>query len=54
MTNQDYKKITFQVDTLTASKIDEYAKSQYLSVSAYIRKCIDIQLDKEKEKNELR
>lgn len=50
MTNPEYKKITFRTDTFTADRIEEQAKKQYLTVSAYIRKCVDIQLDKEENK----
>lgn len=43
----EYKKISFRVDEDTYIRIQEHAKLQYLSVSAYIRKYLDLQLDKE-------
>lgn len=48
----EYKKISFRVDEDTLNRIQEQAKSQYLSVSAYIRKCLDLQLKKEGYSNE--
>lgn len=48
----EYKKISFRVDEDTLNRIQEQAKSQYLSVSAYIRKCLDLQLKKEGCSNE--
>lgn len=36
-----YKKITFQVDEDTFNLIQEIAKNQYLSMSAYIRRAVD-------------
>ena len=47
-----YKKISFRVDEETFNKLQEHAKMQYLSVSAYIRKYLDIQLQKEEDKND--
>ena len=41
-----------RVDEDTLIRIQEQAKMQYLSVSAYIRKCLDLQLDKEGCSNE--
>ena len=49
----EYKKISFRVDEETYNKLQEYAKGEYLSLSAYIRKDLDLQLYKEENKNEL-
>lgn len=49
----EYKKISFRVDEETYNKLQEYAKGEYLSLSAYIRKYLDLQLYKEDRKNEL-
>lgn len=48
----EYKKISFRIDDETHDRILKLAKNQYLSVSAYIRKCIDLQLQKEDNSNE--
>ena len=48
----EYKKISFRVDEDTLIRIQEQAKMQNLTVSAYIRKCLDLQLDKEVCSNE--
>lgn len=48
----EYKKISFRVDEDTYNRLQEHAKLQYLSVSAYIRKYLDIQLQKEDSNNE--
>lgn len=48
-----YKKISFRIDEDTYHKLQELAKREYLSLSAYIRKYLDLQLDKEDNKNEL-
>ncbi len=42
----EYKKISFRVDEDTYNKLQEHAKMQYLSLSAYIRKNLDLQLEK--------
>ena len=43
----EYKKISFRVDEDTYNRLQEHSKMQYLSVSAYIRKYLDLQLKKE-------
>ena len=43
----DYKTISFRVDEPTYTMLQAHAKEQYLSLSAYIRKCLDIQLEQE-------
>lgn len=43
----EYKKISFRVDEDTYNRLQEHSKLQYLSVSAYIRKYLDLQLQKE-------
>lgn len=43
----EYKKISFRVDEETYNRLQEHSKLQYLSVSAYIRKYLDLQLQKE-------
>lgn len=48
----EYKKISFRVDEDTYIRLQEEAKIQYLSVSAYIRKCLDLQLYKEVSSDE--
>lgn len=45
------KKITFQVDEDTFNLIQEVAKSQYLSMSAYIRRAVDNALSQEVSNN---
>lgn len=42
-----YKKITFQVDETTFNLIQEVAKNQYLSMSAFIRRAVDKALSQE-------
>lgn len=42
-----FKKITFQVDEDTFNLIQEVAKNQYLSMSAYIRRAVDKALTQE-------
>lgn len=44
---EEYKRISFRVDEDTYNKLHTCAKLNYLSVSAYIRKCLDLQLQKE-------
>lgn len=48
----EYKKISFRVDEDTYNRLQEHSKSQYLSVSAYIRKYLDLQLQKEDSLND--
>ena len=48
----EYKKISFRVDGDTYTRLQEEAKQQYLSVSAYIRKCLVLQLYKEVNNDE--
>lgn len=43
----EYKKISFRVDEDTYNRLQEHSKLQYLTVSAYIRKYLDLQLQKE-------
>lgn len=45
------KKITFRVDTETFNLIQEVAKKHYLTVSAYIRKNLDLALSQEVSNN---
>ena len=54
MKNKDttYKKLTFQTDAATAKEIEETASKQYLSTSAFIRKCLDKELNKENHNND--
>lgn len=49
----EYKTISFRVDELTYNALQTHAKERYLSLSAYIRKCLDNQLDKEETDIEL-
>ncbi len=49
----EYKKISFRVDEATYNELQENAKVRYLSLSAYIRKCLDFQLEQEDKENEL-
>ena len=48
----EYKKISFRVDEDTYNKLQVHSRLQYLSVSAYIRKYLDLQLQKEGELND--
>ena len=48
----EYKTISFRVDEDTYNTLQLYAKSNYLSLSAYIRKCLDDQINKESINNE--
>lgn len=48
----EYKKISFRVNEDTYRLLQEKAKLEYLSVSAYIRKYLDLQLYKEVNKND--
>lgn len=50
---QDMKKITFFLPNNTYELINNTAKEQYLSLSAYIRKAIDTYIRQEKTENEL-
>lgn len=50
----EYKTISFRVDEPTYNELQEAAKVRYLSLSAYIRMALDLQLDKEECVNELR
>lgn len=43
----EYKTISFRVDEPTYTMLQAHAKEQYLSLSAYIRKYLDIQLEQE-------
>ena len=43
----EYKTISFRVDEDTYNELQEHAKAQYLSLSAYIRRTLNAQLDKE-------
>lgn len=45
----EYKKISFRVDKDTYNRLQSYAKKEYLSLSAYIRKYLDLQITKEEE-----
>ena len=49
MEEKDYQRITFRIDKNTLGTIQKEAKKQYLSVSAYIRKCIDLELNRKGE-----
>ena len=49
----EYKTISFRVDEDTYNALQAHAKEQYLSLSAYIRKYLDIQLTQEDPDNEL-
>lgn len=49
----EYKTISFRVDEDTYNALQAHAKEQYLSLSAYIRKYLDIQLTQEDTGNEL-
>lgn len=49
----EYKTISFRVDEDTYNALQTHAKEQYLSLSAYIRKYLDIQLTQEDTDNEL-
>ncbi len=49
----EYKTISFRVDEDTYNALQTHAKEQYLSLSAYIRKYLDIQLTQEDTNNEL-
>lgn len=49
----EYKTISFRVDEDTYNALQAHAKEQYLSLSAYIRKYLDIQLLQEDTDNEL-
>lgn len=49
----EYRTISFRVDEDTYTALQEHAKEQYLSLSAYIRKYLDIQLTQEDTHNEL-
>lgn len=49
----EYKTISFRVDEDTYNALQAHAKEQYLSLSAYIRKYLDIQLTQEDADNEL-
>jgi len=49
----EYKTISFRVDEDTYNALQAHAKEQYLSLSAYIRKYLDIQLTQEDTDNEL-
>lgn len=49
----EYKTISFRVDEDTYNALQAHAKEQYLSLSAYIRKYLDIQLTQEDKNNEL-
>lgn len=48
----EYKKISFRIEEDTFNRLQEQAKMQYLSVSAYIRKCLDLELNKEVSSND--
>ena len=53
MDNETYKKVSFRLDTRTFNDLQLQAKSDYLSISAYIRKLLDKELYQEANKNEL-
>ena len=38
---KEYKTVSFRVDEVTYNALQTLAKENYLSVSAYIRKCLD-------------
>ena len=49
----EYKTISFRVDEETYNALQEHARVQYLSLSAYIRKTLNKQLELEDTANEL-
>lgn len=49
----EYKTISFRVDETTYNRLQEHTKGKYITLSAYIRMCVDLQLDKEDIENEL-
>jgi len=49
----EYKTISFRVDEATYNRLQEHTKGKYLTLSAYIRMCVDLQLDKEDLDNDL-
>ena len=49
----EYKTISFRVDEDTYNALQAHAKEQYLSLSAYIRKYLNIRLKQEGTNNEL-
>lgn len=53
MTTTEHKTISFRVDEATYNALQSHAKDQYLSLSAYIRKYLDIQLTQEDNNDEL-
>ena len=53
MNNETYKKVSFRLDTRTFNELQLQAKSDYLSISAYIRKLLDKELNKGESNNEL-
>lgn len=50
---KDYKTISFRVDEDTYKELQLKAKYRYLSLSAYIRKCLDYWLNQEDDKNDI-
>lgn len=49
----EYKTISFRVDETTYNRLQEHTKGKYITLSAYIRMCVDLQLDKEDLDNDL-
>ena len=49
----EYKTISFRVDEATYNALQSHAKEQYLSLSAYILKYLDIQITQDDTDNEL-
>lgn len=47
MNKDDQTRICFRVDTDIAEKLKDKAKAEYLSASAYIRKCLEKTLKEE-------
>lgn len=45
----EYKKVSFRVEEEIYNILQEEARKQYLTVSAYIRKCIDLELNRKGE-----
>lgn len=50
----EHKTISFRVDSLTYKALQTRAKKKYLSLSAYIRKCLDEQLEQEDTNNDFK
>ena len=50
---KQYKKVSFRIDTSIYNDIAREAERQYLSVSAYIRKQLEKELNQEDLQNEI-